>query len=131
MNNELTSKLVQSLEGLTDTIANNEKEAVVNTAINIFQTKLEAKISQARNEAVIESQHKIREIAIAHQNATAQYLSNAILESEKQAIVAQPVEIEWGLEPIDMTKSLAEARQAEDNMRLIGSQEEAESWVNG
>ncbi|WP_319418877.1 hypothetical protein [Pleurocapsa sp. FMAR1] len=134
MNNQVNStanQLSQAIEALTDNIASNEKQAIIQATEKMFSAKLESKLSQARNEAIVDIQNSLMAIATQHQASVAEHLSEKILTAEANSVVSEPLQLEWSLKPIDLQAQLSAARDEQTNMRLIASEDEVNSWIDG
>ena len=134
MNNQINStanQLSQAIEALTDNIANNEKASIIQATEQMFAAKLESKLSQARNEALVDIQSSLMAIANQHQANVAQHLSEKILTAEANSVISAPLQLDWSLKPIDLVAQLNAARDEQTNMRLVASEDEVNSWIDG
>lgn len=129
--NQTANQLSQAIEALTDRIADNEKTAIVEAASKMFETKLESKLSQARNEAISDIQQSLMAIANQHQQNVSEHLSEKILTAEAASTVSEPLQLDWSLEPINLQQQLSAAREQESKMRLIASEDAVNSWIDG
>lgn len=129
--NSTASQLSNAIEALTDNIAANEKQAIIDATNKMFEAKLESKLSQARNEAISDIQRSLMAIASQHQANVSEHLADKVLTSEQNSIIVEPLQLDWSLKPINLDAQLNAARDAETHLRLVASEDQVNSWIDG
>ncbi len=128
--NSTASQLSNAIEALTDNIAANEKQAIIEATSKMFEAK-ESKLSQARNEAITDIQRSLMAIANQHLSNVTEHLADKVLTSEQNSIIAEPLQLDWSLKPINLNAQLEAARTNESNMRLVASEDQVNNWLDG
>lgn len=119
--NQVAQQLSAAIDTLTTNMAEHEKRETIESAADMFQARLEAKLSQARSEALVEIRDTLVQIATQHKQAVSEKLASKVIEVEKENQITELPELDWSLPEISRTHILEEARNSENNMRLIES----------